>query len=80
MISNWTNNLTLFTCGKSTLNDEQTKQLEKHAIGIEDSVVVQLEHAEGTLQNVVLKNGSKVSVKAIFIIVSGRHHVWQLHP
>lgn len=74
MISNWTKNLTLFTSGKSTLNDEQTKQLENHSIGIEESEVVQLEHVEGTLQNIVLKNGSKVPLKAMYARVPFVQH------
>ena len=66
LISNWTNDLTLFTNGTSTLTDEQTEKLEKHQIKIVEKEVERLEHIKGFIQNIVFKDGTKSSVKAIY--------------
>ncbi|HEX8279285.1 MAG TPA: NAD(P)/FAD-dependent oxidoreductase [Segetibacter sp.] len=66
LISNWTNDLTLFTNGTSTLTDEQTEKLEKHQIKIVEKEVERLEHIKGSIQNIVFKDGTKSSVKAIY--------------
>jgi len=66
LISNWTNDLTLFTNGTSTLTAEQTEKLEKHNIKILENEVESLEHTNGQLQNIVFREGSKSLVKAIY--------------
>lgn len=66
LISNWTNNLTLFTNGPSTLTAEQTGKLEKHQIKIVNKEVEKLEHINGYLQNIIFNDGTKSSVKAIY--------------
>lgn len=66
LISNWTNDLVLFTNGKSTLTVEQNEKLEKHRIKIVETEVEKLEHNNGHLQNIILKDGTKSSVKVIY--------------
>ncbi|WP_295715551.1 NAD(P)/FAD-dependent oxidoreductase [Mucilaginibacter sp.] len=66
LISNWTNDLTLFTDGPSTLTAEQTGKLEKHQIKIVNKEVERLEHINGYLQNMIFNDGTKSSVKAIY--------------
>lgn len=66
LISNWTNDLTLFTNGASTLTAEQTDKLEKHHIRIVEKEVESLEHSNGYLQNIIFKDSTKTSVKAIY--------------
>lgn len=66
LISNWTNDLTLFTNGTSTLTSEQTEKLEKHAIKIVEKEVERLEHTNGYLQNIIFRDGTKSTVKAIY--------------
>lgn len=66
LISNWTKKLTLFTNGASTLTDEQKKQLEKHSIEIVEKEIEELEHQNGQLKNIIFKDGSKQTVKAIY--------------
>jgi thioredoxin reductase len=66
LISNWTNDLTVFTNGASTLTAEQTKKLEKHRIKIVEKEVERLEHINGYLQNIIFKEGTKSSVKVIY--------------
>ncbi|HLA59504.1 MAG TPA: NAD(P)/FAD-dependent oxidoreductase, partial [Puia sp.] len=66
LISNWTNDLTLFTNGNSTLTTEQTGKLENHQIKIIEEKIEKLDHNNGYLQNIVFKNGMESSVKALY--------------
>lgn len=67
LISNWTNDLTLYTNGKSTLSHEQTLKLEKHKIKIVEDEIQKLEHKNGFMQNIIFKNGNKSSIKALYV-------------
>lgn len=66
LISNWTKDLTLFTNGPSTLTDEQKTKLEKHSIEIVEKEIKEMEHLNGQLKNIIFKDGSKQTVKAIY--------------
>jgi thioredoxin reductase len=66
LISNWTNDLTLFTNGKSTLTDEQTAKIKKHNISIVEKEVSHLEHDNGELRQIVFKDGSVTALKALY--------------
>jgi thioredoxin reductase len=66
LISNWTNDLTLFTNGTSTLTAIQTAKLEKHAIKIIETEVERLDHTHGQLQNILFSDGTRSFVKAIY--------------
>ncbi|TGV03548.1 NAD(P)/FAD-dependent oxidoreductase [Flavivirga rizhaonensis] len=66
MINNWTKDLTLFTNGKSTLTEEQTTKLEAHDIKIVEEEIDSFEQIKGQIKNVIFKNGSKRSLKAIY--------------
>jgi len=64
LISNWTKDLTLLTNGSSGLTPEQTKKLESHQINIIEKEIGRLEHADGNLQNIIFRDGTKFSAKA----------------
>ncbi len=66
LISNWTNDLTLYTNGKSTLTIDQSEKLEKHQINIVEKEIERLEHSNGYLQNIIFKDGTKAEVKAMY--------------
>lgn len=66
LISNWTNDLTLFTNGNSTLTAEQTQILEKQQIKITEKEIERLEHTGGYLQNIIFKDGTQSSIKAVY--------------
>ena len=65
-ILNWTNDLTLFTNGPSTLTNEQTEKLEKLRIKIVEKEVDRLEHTNGYLENIIFRDGTKSFVRAIY--------------
>lgn len=74
LISNWTKDLALFTNGKSTLTYEQAAQLERHHIKTIEKEIAELEHINGQLQNIIYKDGSKKSVKAIYTRLPFNQH------
>jgi len=74
LISNWTNDLTLFTNGKSNLTLEQTEKLEKRKINIVEKEIQKLEHKNGYLQNIIFKDQTKIEVKAMYSRNSFEQH------
>ncbi len=66
LAKNWTQDVTLFTNGKSTLTVEQTKALTRHNIDIIETEVDRFEHTNGYVEAIVLMNGSKIPLKAIY--------------
>ena len=66
LISNWTKNLTLFTNGTSTLSSEQQEKLNTHQIKIVEKEIEQFDHNSGQIQQIVFKDGTKTSIKAIY--------------
>lgn len=65
-ISNWTDDLTLFTNGKSELDNEQTKKLIKNNIPIIEKEIAGFENVNGHLQHIVFRNGEKHPMKAVY--------------
>ncbi len=66
LISNWTNDLTIYTNGPSTLTYEQSTKLRKHNIGIVEDKIAQLEHNKGYVSKIVFDNGRKTSITALY--------------
>ncbi|MGK2861316.1 MAG: NAD(P)/FAD-dependent oxidoreductase [Chitinophagaceae bacterium] len=66
LIFNWTKELTLFTNGIARFTALQRKKLQEHQINIVEKEIERLEHNNGYIRNIVFKDGSKVSVKAIY--------------
>lgn len=74
LISNWTNDLTLFTNGASAFTTEQKDQLKKHCIDLVETAVEKLEHSNGHIQNIIFSDGSKFSIKALYAPVPFEQH------
>jgi len=66
LISNWTNDLTLYTNGQSTLTEEQKAKLETHHISVIETEIDRLENKNGYVENIVFKDGTNASAKAIY--------------
>jgi thioredoxin reductase len=66
LISNWANELTLFTNGTSTLTVEQIAKLEEHRIKIIEKKVERFEHSNGHLKKVVFHDGTTANLTAIY--------------
>jgi len=74
LISNWTNDLTLYTNGPSSLTIEQTEMLKKHQIKIVEKEIQKLEHQKGYIQNIIFRDGTKAAVKAMYSRNSFEQH------
>ena len=74
LISNWTNDLTLFTNGTSTLTVEQTAKFEKYRTKIVEKEVERFEHSNGHLQKIIFRDGTKSTIKAIYAPIPFKQH------
>jgi thioredoxin reductase len=74
LIDNWTERLTLFTNGKSTLTIPQTEKIQSRNIEIVEKEVSRLEHSEGKIQNIVFADESTVGIPAVFSRVGFKQH------
>ncbi len=66
LISNWTKDLTLFTNGISALTSMQRTKLDQHRIKTVEKEIERLQHNNGHLRNIIFKDGSSASLKAIY--------------
>jgi thioredoxin reductase len=66
MISNWTSDLTLLTNGTSTLKSADAELLQKRGITIVETEVDRFGHENGTVRKIFLKDGTELSVKALY--------------
>ncbi|BAP33047.1 thioredoxin-disulfide reductase [Chryseobacterium sp. StRB126] len=66
LIFNMTKKLTLFTNGKSSLTQEQTKKLKDHDISLNEDEMESIEHENGQIQKIIFKNGNTAALKALY--------------
>jgi thioredoxin reductase len=74
LISNWTEDLTLFSNGKSTLTAMQNAKLAGHRIKTVETEIERIEHAKGHLRKIVFKDGTTTSVKVLYAPVPFEQH------
>jgi len=63
----WNKDLTILTNGKSEFTAEQGEKLKSKSITVLEGEIIELEHQNGELENIVFKNGEKVAFKAIYV-------------
>lgn len=66
IVYNLTKDLKLFTNGSSTLNEEQTEIFGRNKIGITETEIDRIEHENGQIRKVILKDGEEVSLDALY--------------
>jgi len=66
MISNWTDKLTIFTNGTSTLIEAQQNWLAKYNITVIDKEIKTIEHVNGKLQHLVFTDDSTAQLDALY--------------
>ncbi|EZH73365.1 pyridine nucleotide-disulfide oxidoreductase [Aquimarina atlantica] len=74
LISNWTKDLTVFTNGKSTLSEAETEKIKKNGIQIIETKIDFIKHNEGNVQKIILEDGSKVAVDAVYSSPEKQQH------
>lgn len=66
IVYNLTKELTLFTNGSSTLNEEQTERFSKNNIGIIETEIERIDHVDGQIRKVVLRGGEEIFLDALY--------------
>lgn len=74
LIYNWTDELTIFTNGPSTLTPEQADKLKSRNINVIEDAIRRLEHIDGYIQNIVFANGTKHPLKALYVRSPFKQH------
>jgi len=74
LIQHWTDQLTLYTNGPSTLDDTQRQTLGQLRIPIVETPVDAIEHEAGQLTALRFTDGTRAHPTAIFARVPFRHH------
>ncbi len=66
LVFNLTKELTIFTNGKTKLTGEQIEKLKQNKISLNEDEIDRIEHENGQIKNLIFKNGSSVSLKALY--------------
>jgi thioredoxin reductase len=66
LISNWTQDLTLYTNGPSTLLEAQINKLQQNGIAIVETQIERLEQQNGSIQQIVFKDKKKAPITALY--------------
>lgn len=74
LISNWTNDLTLYTNGISTFTAQQKAKLDEHKIAVVETQIEKLENKSGYIQNIVFNDGTKAQINALYAKVPFVQH------
>ncbi|TSD66335.1 NAD(P)/FAD-dependent oxidoreductase [Inquilinus sp. KBS0705] len=67
LITNWTDDLTMFTNGPSYLTTEQNTKLRSHKINVIEKEIARLEQYAGNLKEIVFKDGTLTPLKAAYV-------------
>lgn len=67
LMSNWTHDLTVYTNGISTFNDEQVRKMSAHDIQIDERDIVEIKHHAGHIQQIVFKDGQVTYLPVLYI-------------
>lgn len=74
LISNWTDNITLYTNGPATLSEGQVIKLSTHKISITEKEVARIEHQSGHIEHIVFKDGTKAPLNVLYARLSFVQH------
>lgn len=74
LISNWTEKLTVYTNGQSTISSEHKKRLSARNIDIVETPISKLEHQEGYLKSIELEGGESKPIEVIYSKVPFEQH------
>jgi thioredoxin reductase len=74
LINNWTNNLTVFTNGKSTLTDDQLIKLKAKQINIVETEVKEIIHQNGQINKILFADDNTVEIAALYARLPLQQH------
>jgi thioredoxin reductase len=73
-IHHWSNNLVLFTHGKSALTTEQTSKLAHHNIAVIEKEIKAIDHNNGYISNIRFTDETTHPLTAVFARVGFKQH------
>jgi len=74
LLSNWTDDLTLYTNGQAQLTEEQAGKLAEHKIQVVEKQIDRFEHKDGYLERLVFKDGSGHDLQTLYSKISFQQH------
>lgn len=74
LVNNLTKDITLLTMGKAEFSEEQRHKLNNHNIKIVETEILEIEHIEGYVKNVVFIDGSKISFDGVYASIPFTQH------
>lgn len=75
IVYNLTKELTLFTNGSSTLTPEQAERFGRNRIGIMETEIERIDHENGKIRKVILRNGEEVPLDALYAKISFEQNI-----
>ncbi len=74
LISNWADDLTLFTNGPAILTTEQSEQLKRRRVRIVENAIKKLQHTDGQIENIIFRDATATAIKVIYAPVDFKQH------
>lgn len=74
LVNNLTKELTILTNGKAEFSTEQLEKLKRNNIQIIEEKIIEIEHKDGYIENIILENNTKIAFKAIYAAVPFIQH------
>lgn len=74
LVNNLTDNITILTSGKAEFSSDQIKKLQKHHIKVVETEIVEIEHENGHIKNVVFNDGNKIDFNVVYAAVPFKQH------
>lgn len=74
LIANWTDDLTVYTNGKSILTEQQLQILAKHNITVVEAGIDELDHSNGYIRSIIFKDGNQAPLKALYARLPFEQH------
>ncbi|TMU55703.1 NAD(P)/FAD-dependent oxidoreductase [Flagellimonas algicola] len=73
-LTNWTEDLTLYTNGKTSLSPEQVQQLKSLHIKLEEKEIQKVEHEKGYISQLHFEDGSTAPLTAMYAHIPFEQH------
>jgi len=76
MLLQWTKELVLFTNGKSTVREDIAAKFKKHNVAIIETEIESVEHTNGELESITLKDGDKHNLSVMYAKIPAVQHTF----
>lgn len=74
LVKNLTEKITIMTRGKADFNEEQIEKLRRNDIEVIETGILEIEHKNGQLKNLIFEDGSKIDFNAVYAAIPFTQH------